>query len=349
MTRLVLLVILPFLIAAGPAPSSPVAVNGRLGTNGNQVINEQGVPVQLRGVCTHGLQWFGDFYANGKAIHAAATEWGADVVRISVYIYEGGYLDNPEISPEDFDKMIDGIVQTCIETGIYCIIDWHIHHPGDPAFYLEDAKDFFEKMSEKYKDVPNVIYEIANEPNSTGLPGKAEPKDINWQDIKAYAEEVIPVIRGNAPEALVLVGTPSWCSFGASQGKDWRDVTNNPLAFENIAYVVHFYASGHGFFGMIDEVANHLPLFVTEWAAATWETTSTNNLVKAQPWIELLQRRGISWTYWNYSNGQSIFQTFDETTTAEGPFAPDSLNVTPTGELVYLMLNTPRDAWAAKD
>lgn len=41
-------------------------------------------------------------------------------------------------------------------------------------------------MSSLYGNTPNVIYEIANEPNG----------DVNWKrDIKRYAEEVISVIR----------------------------------------------------------------------------------------------------------------------------------------------------------
>ena len=73
-----------------PPDNSPVAKNGWLHTQGNKLINEHGEQVQLRGVATHGLQWYGDFYKDGNAIKQAAVSWGVDVVRLSVYVYEGG-------------------------------------------------------------------------------------------------------------------------------------------------------------------------------------------------------------------------------------------------------------------
>jgi endoglucanase len=48
--------------------------------------------VQLRGVASHGLQWFGSFYGKGAAFEAAAEQWGADVVRLTLYLSESGYL-----------------------------------------------------------------------------------------------------------------------------------------------------------------------------------------------------------------------------------------------------------------
>ena len=103
-------------------------------------MNEHGDQIQLRGVATHGLQWFGDFYKDGNAIKQAAVSWGVDVVRLSVYVYEGGYLDNKELSSADFDVMIENIIDRCIENGVYVILDWHIHHPVNPNLYLFDAK-----------------------------------------------------------------------------------------------------------------------------------------------------------------------------------------------------------------
>ena len=326
---------------------SPVAANGQLRASGNRIVNRDGKPVQLRGVCTHGLQWFGDFYRDGRAVTAAAEEWGADVVRIAVYVYEGGYLDHPTLEPEDFDAMIDVLVDRCVKAGVYCIIDWHVHHPGDPAVCLEEARAFFDKTARRYAGVPNVIYEIANEPNPTGLAGVAEPRDVRWADIAAYADEIIPVIRRHSPAALVLVGTPAWCSFGISSGHDWREVADHPLEHDNVAYVVHYYAAGHTFHPQIDQIAERLPLFATEWAAASWKRESSNDLVKAQPWLDVLDRHQIGWTYWNFAPGDGIFGAFKEGTASDGDLGPQSPGVSDTGKLLFLLLNTPRDAWSS--
>lgn len=330
-----------------PPAGSPVAVNGKLATRGNRIINASGEPVQLRGVALHGLQWFGDFYRDGRVTEAAATSWGADVVRIAVYLHEGGYLESGPAIREDHEAMIDTIVRRCAKAGIYCIIDWHVHHPGDPRLFVDEAKQFFAMMADRYASLPNVIYEIANEPNRTGGAGIASERDVSWADIVAYADAVIPVIRDRSPDSLVLVGTPDWCSFGISGGHDWREVVEAPLEHRNVAYVVHAYAAGHTFHAAIDAIAERLPLFATEWAAASWKRTSKNDLVKAQPWIEMFNRRGISWTYWNFCPGDGVFGCFAEGTTSDDRLDPESIQVSETGKLVYFLLNTPQDCWGS--
>lgn len=329
-----------------PRPT-PVAANGWLSTRRNAIVNEHGIPTQLRGVSTHGLQWHGDFYRDGRAIRAAAQEWGADVVRIAVYVTEGGYLDSDVITQRAFDDLIDDIVQACVAEGIYCIIDWHVHHPGDPTLFVDEAKRFFDTMSARYADLPNVIYEIANEPNETGWDGKKGSRDISWDEITRYADAVIPVIRRRSPRSLILVGTPDWCSFGISGGRDWRAIVDRPLRYTNIAYVVHAYASSHEFHHEIDRISERLPLFVTEWSAAGYRNDSRNDLVKAQPWIELMMRRKISWAYWNFAAGDGVFGAFLPGTSAADPLDPAGPRTSETGKLLAFLLATPRDEWAA--
>ena len=213
--------------------------------------------------------------------------------------------------------------------------------------YDHDHREAFDAMTSRYAGLPNIIYEIANEPNYSGRAGIAPEREVRWADIVAYANEVIPVIRDRSPESLILVGTPDWCSFGMSRGRDWHEVVDSPLDHENVAYVVHAYAAGHTFHAVIDEIAERLPLFVTEWAAATWDRSSANNLVKAQPWIEMFDRRGLSWTYWNFCPGDGVFGCFTQGTSSDDELNPGSPRVSETGKLVYLLLNTPLDRWQA--
>ncbi len=341
---------------AAPRPARPVEANGQLRVVGNKITSAAGKPVQLRGVALHGLQWSGWFYQDSASLRAAALDWGIDVLRISVYVYEDGYLDNPELGQADFDQMIEGYVATCVETGIYCILDWHVHHPGNPLYYTEQAKLFFDKYSKKYATLPNVLYEIANEPNRTGyermvneeLVTIVEDKPTPWADIKAYADQVIPVIRANDPDGLVLVGTPSWSQLGYSDDYDWRDVLNSPLAFDNLAYVVHFYAAGHSLemLNRYQTAALELPLFATEWSPAHYSMTQPFTADQAAEWVAWMRTSGVGGTYWNWAAGDDLWSPFDSSTTAQGPFAPGGPNVTPSGQYLYDWLNNPPDAWA---
>ena len=80
--------------AAAGAPRS--AINGQLRVCGVKLCNQYNQPIQLRGMCTHGIQWYPQC-VNDASLDALATDWKADVLRISMYIQEGGYETNPRL------------------------------------------------------------------------------------------------------------------------------------------------------------------------------------------------------------------------------------------------------------
>lgn len=345
--------------AAAPAGAAvtPVAANGKLRVERTYLLNARGDTVQLRGVASHGLQWFNGFYGTGKAFGAAAEEWGADVLRLTLYLSEDGYLTSKKITRDQFDAMIDDYVKICVQKGIYIILDWHVHKPGYPAYYQAQAKDFFGRMGAKYGSLPNVMWEICNEPSSasltegqSGQPGVTDPGHyVTWTEIANYAKEVIPVIKSHNPDAVVLVGTPSWSSLGiSSKGNDsWKEIAANKLPYSNILYVIHYYAAAHGFQAAYEAASKELPLFSTEWASAGFQDSSANDVGKGQAFLDMMRRRKIGWCYWNYSDGSpAVFAAFDSSTTPNGPFSPTGSNVTATGRLLYNWLSQPEDAWA---
>ena len=120
-------------------------------------------------------------------------------------------------------------VQAATDLGLYVIIDWHILADQTPHKYKGDAVEFFREMSSTYKNYDNVIYEICNEPNGS----------TSWADIKAYANEIIPVIRANDKDAIIIVGTPTWSQDVDLASKD------KITGCDNIMYALHFYAATH--------------------------------------------------------------------------------------------------------
>lgn len=97
-----------------------------------------GKPIQLRGMSTHGLQWYSQCVTSGS-LDALATDWNADVLRISMYIQEGGY----ETDPRKFTDLVHSIIEQATARGMYAIVDWHMLSPGDPNHNLSRAKTFF--------------------------------------------------------------------------------------------------------------------------------------------------------------------------------------------------------------
>ena len=264
---------------------SLVTYNGFLEIKDGKLLNRHKEPIQLRGVSTHNLYWYKDLY-NQENLEQLVNTWKINVFRIAIYTdpEEEGYIKN-----KDLKNKIEEIVNTCIELDIYVILDWHILKDNNPETYKQEATEFFDEMSKKYKDTPNVLFEICNEPNG----------DVTWDnDIKPYAEEITQTIRNNYNDSIILVGTPNW-------SKDLESVRKNPLKDDNTMYVVHTYPKGEIATikaGIKNALKDKLPIMVTECAAT--DPTGDGKLHKKffKDWISYLEKKDISWIVWQFSD-----------------------------------------------
>lgn len=180
-----------------PAPTP--STTGALKVVGAQLTDAAGEPVQLRGVSTHGLAWYPQ-YVNQEFFTELREVWGANVVRLATYsAEEGGYATETGDRAALNDLVVRG-VQYAQAADLYAVVDWHTLSDANPLTNQWAAEEFFRSVSGALGDADNVIYEICNEPNGS----------TSWADIKAYAEAVIPIIRANDPDAVIVVGTPTW-------------------------------------------------------------------------------------------------------------------------------------------
>ncbi|MGI5122184.1 glycoside hydrolase family 5 protein [Marinactinospora thermotolerans] len=300
------------LSAPASAATTPVEEHGRLEVCGTRLCGEDGTPVQLRGMSSHGLQWFDHCLTDGS-LDALAHDWGANVLRISMYVQEGGY----ETDPQGFTNKVSELIDEATERGLYAIVDWHTLTPGDPNYNTQAAKTFFTEITRRHADKDNVLYEIANEPNG-----------VSWSSIKGYAEEMIPVIRAQDPDAVVLVGTRAWSSLGVSEGSNEQEIIANPVNAENIMYTFHFYAASHRepYLAALDRASQQLPIFVSEFGTQDYSGDGANDFAMAQRYIDLMAQRGIGWTNWNYSDDHRSGAVFQPgTCNAGGPWNGSAL------------------------
>lgn len=259
---------------------------GALQVVDNKLCGQDGKPVILRGISCYGVS-VSERYITDETFYDLAHVMGVNVFRMALYTYGMGSFGY--CTGGDKDKLY-GLCLKGVELGekndLYIILDWHILSDGDPNKYLEDAKEFFAKASKDCKDKKNVIYEICNEPNK-----------VDWPAIKEYARTIIPIIRNNDPDALIIVGTPEWSSRVDIAAED-------PLEYDNLLYALHFYSASHK-----QEARNNvqkaidkgLPIFVSEYGI----TASTGNypydIEEADRWIGFLEDNGISHVMWNFS------------------------------------------------
>ncbi len=256
-----------------------------LTVSGVKLLEDGGAPVVLRGMSTHGLQWFGQF-ANPSAVKWIRDDWQMSLIRAAMMTAPN---DNGYIANKGLADTVTKLVDSAIELGMYAMIDWHILSDNNPNTYKTEAIAFFTDMAKRYGNTPNVIFEICNEPNG----------DVTWQrDIKPYAQELIAVIRQYAPKNIIIVGTPTW-------SQDVDIVAESPLTGTNIMYALHFYAGTHkqDLRTKADQaLAKGLPLFVTEWGVSDASGGGGVFTEEANRWLDFLAKRQISWVNWNLSD-----------------------------------------------
>ncbi|MEU4269929.1 cellulase family glycosylhydrolase [Streptomyces sp. NPDC026092] len=294
-----------------PVTGTPVEINGQLSVCGTKLCNQYGKPIQLRGMSSHGTQWYPQCLTNGS-LDALATDWKADILRVSTYVQEDGW----ETDPTKFTNLASTLIDQATARGMYVIVDWHMLDPGDPNANLANAKKFFTDIAGRHKNKNNVFYEIANEPSG-----------VSWSTVKSYAEQIIPVIRnidGNAP---VLVGTRAWSSLGVSEGANETEVVNNQVNASNIMYTFHFYAYSHReeYLNALSRAADRIPMFVTEFGTQNYAGEGANDFAMTQKYIDLMANKKISWTNWNFSDDHrsgAVFKT--GTCDSNGPWTGTS-------------------------
>ncbi|ASY34930.1 MULTISPECIES: cellulase family glycosylhydrolase [unclassified Streptomyces] len=305
---------------------TPVTTNGQLHVCGTHLCNQYDRPIQLRGMSTHGIQWFSKCY-NSASLDALAKDWKADLLRIAMYVQEDGY----ETDPAAFTARVNSLVDEAEARGMYALIDFHTLTPGDPNYNLERAKTFFASVAARNANKKNVIYEIANEPNG-----------VSWQAIKNYAEQVIPVIRAADPDAVVIVGTRGWSSLGVSDGSDENEIVNNPVNASNIMYAFHFYAASHkdNYRTTVNRAASRLPLFVTEFGTVSATGGGDLDRSSTTAWLDLLDQQQISYANWTFSDAPESSAAL-KPGTCDGTDYASAGTLTESGTLLKARISTP--------
>ncbi len=263
---------------------SSVSYNGWLHTRGSKLLNNKDEVISLKGLSTHGIQWYKELYTYDN-IKYLKDEWKINVFRVALYTdpAQDGYIKNHNLKA-DVKKIID----YCIDLDLYVIVDWHILADNNPQKYEEEAIEFFSDISHQYRNHPNIIYEICNEPSG----------EITWVDVKEYATKVINTIRDNSPSSLIIVGIPEWC-------KKLDVVASNPLNINNIMYAVHFYAGTDNAIlqsKMSRFLNKELPIFVSECGITSSNGDGKIYEDEFREWIDYLKSNNLSWVFWSFSN-----------------------------------------------
>ena len=299
--------------ASSKAPELPA-----LYVEGTQLM-AAGKPVAMRGVSFGWHNIWPRFY-NKEAVKHLHDDWGVQLFRAAIGADDhakadnpgihGGYMGEPEFALECLYNVVDG----AIESGSYVIVDWHSH-----LLHTAEAKDFFTKVATRYADCPNVIYELYN-----------EPVNDSWAELKAYAEELIPVIDSiSTVHPLILMGCPHW-------DQDINLPAEDPLTcYDNLMYTVHFYAATHKDYlreRSDAALAAGIPIFLSECAACEASGDGPMDMDSWQAWSSWAASKGISIITWSISDKAETCSMFTPEASSEGPWKDEVIK--PWGTIV---------------
>lgn len=280
---------------ATPLRLGPVQYYGAIHTSGNKLIGaKNNKEVMLRGLSLYWSDKTGIDYYNKNVLSWLVSNLKIDAIRFAMgvhYYNSNGAASEPLDdaysyygSPALYLGYVDAMVEAAIENDIYIIIDWHSHRA-----HLETdlANTFFTTIAQKYANVPNVIFEIYNEPVS-GSGG-------TWSNVKSYANTIGSSIR-QYTQNLIVVGTPEWCQQPSQAAAD-------PLSLTNIAYTFHFYAATHSASGYSSSVTSTrtagYPVFITEWGTTSADGSGSVNTTESTKWTTFMEDNNISNMNWS--------------------------------------------------
>ena len=262
--------------------------HGKLSVVGRSLVDQKGNPIQLKGLSTHAVSWYPE-YIQEDAFATFQKDWKANLIRLAMYTAEeNAYCTDGD--KEVIKATVAKGVEEASKLGMYVIVDWHILQDNSPAINKEEAIHFFDEMAKKYASYDNVIYEICNEPNG---------EEVSWDIVREYAMDIIPVIRKHDKDGVILIGTPCW-------SQDVDEAIKNPVVgYENIMYVLHFYAASHK-----EELRQRLrtvldkdfPVFISEFSICDASGNGIIDYEEAEKWFQLIAKYNLSYAAWNVSN-----------------------------------------------
>lgn len=296
-------IIIVFLLFSIFSNAQFVKKHGQLKVVGTQLVDQNNEPIMLRGM-SYGWHSLWPRFYNKESVKWLKNDFKCNVVRAAMGIELGdsSYIKQPEFSKKKIKAVIDG----AIKNDIYVIVDWHSHNIN-----LKEAKVFFDEISKEYAGSPNVIYEIFNEPD-----------DETWEQVKAYSEEIIKVIRKNDKKNIILVGCPRW-------DQDIHLPAADPIkGFDNLMYTVHFYAATHEKWlrdRTDDAIKSGLAIFVSESAGMEATGDGPLNMKAWQEYIDWMEEKKISWITWSVSDKDETCSILNKSASSKGNWKDEDL------------------------
>jgi hypothetical protein len=283
--------------------TATVTINGSgtsgtfgISVQGNQLINQSGTPIQLRGANMSGLEFGYDPFqgTSMSTITAGLQSWNINVVRLP--LNEGYWLGTCAFSAGNYQSILASAVSGLTQAGIYVILDLHETSATNACPASQDymantvhSITFWQQVAQQFANNPAVMFELFNEPHTSDNPipeTQAEWNEllnggINGNSQYAGMQQLLNAVRGAGATNVVLVDGLNWAAdLGHVNSSDSNGLvvpadTVNPA---QIAGVMHYYYDGDYNASGNYYLSHGLPLIITEYGDNDGTDTNTTSL-----------------------------------------------------------------------
>ncbi|WP_049928117.1 cellulase family glycosylhydrolase [Halopiger goleimassiliensis] len=254
----------------GPLTGTAAAVDNptpRLHTDGKWIVTEDGQRVKLRGFATASLDYMQEWYfpKTQTEVLEQATDgetWHPNTIRLPV--------GEDAVHEQGMEYVVDELLRPAVDLlgdrGVYALIDFHLIRPyidtlNQAEEMVEDGwansldglgfnpwvdtddllEEFWSTVAPAFADDDHVLFELFNEPtlpvtwSEYGEYGDdVETEEDEWLYWRDAAQPWVDLIREEAPETPVVIGSPDWTSRT-------RFAAEYPFEGENLVYASHIY------------------------------------------------------------------------------------------------------------
>jgi endoglucanase len=187
-----------------------------------------------------------------QTVHNLHTQYNAQLIRIAM---DGFDQTGPTYNSDAYKNAISTVIDAAIAEGIYVVVSWE-----DLAFAQAGLSSgtrvsvetgFFNWLSQKYKNSPNLIYEIWS------VPGY----NLTWSEhIRPPCVAIINAIRQVDPINLIICPTPTFDT-------DFAAAAASPIPDVNLAYALQYFTFFKASSLFMNPPYYGMPIFISGWSA----------------------------------------------------------------------------------
>lgn len=314
-----------------------------LKVEGNHLVTETGATVSLHGVDIPSLEWGqGEHLSNSLVV---ASDWGANIIRLPLSQDRWfGHTEERQDGGENYRKVVENFVEMAVARKCYVILDLHWSDGGVWGRYIgqhnmpdDNSVPFWEDVSAKFANNPNILFDIYNEPHDVSwevwraggmvkdMHTKADP-DGTLEYHTPGMQKLLDVCRAQGAKNVIIAGGVDWAYDlrGIAKGYALQDTNGYGVIYDTHIYPMkewysHGSTTSQDWDRIIMSTGKKYPVMIGEFGNGTnhyegkvLDFAKTNNL----PWV--------AWCLHPYAK-PSLIKDWQYTPTKYGATVKDAL------------------------